>query len=427
MKKLIAILYLLSIYLMVSCSSFNKPLCRIQENGLYGFIDTLGNVIITPQYKYVSFFSDEGFSLIISSAQFNQAHDTISIHYGFINKSNELVVDTTNILSIYINDLAIWRMADPDEFVKGFNSKNLDFLASYFNELRLSQGLYPFMDEDTKLLGYKNQKGEIIIRPSFKYASRFINGAAMVSEDLEKFSLISTDGSFIKEKKWDFFLPFSSNGRTWCAEIHKPKNYDDRLSYVWTQIDTKGNILIGPINGIPGSLIFNEYDDIEDLYLYRYHDAFETYYTYIDKNGNFATDKNGDRALTLDGEQSEVFNDALSFSEGLAGVKIFMNNESRWTYMDASFNLATHELYDSVKPFSEGLAVVQQYNPTINHMGNWGVINKSFEVVIPYKFSYISNFSSGVSYARISSSIYDREGWINRKGEFIWETNRKKF
>lgn len=43
------ILIVASMIFCVSCSNNNDiPLYRIQENGLYGFIDSLGNVIIEP-------------------------------------------------------------------------------------------------------------------------------------------------------------------------------------------------------------------------------------------------------------------------------------------------------------------------------------------------------------------------------------------
>ena len=49
----------------VSCSECNGALYRIYENGLYGFIDSAGNVKIKPQFKYASDFQ-EGVALVIS-------------------------------------------------------------------------------------------------------------------------------------------------------------------------------------------------------------------------------------------------------------------------------------------------------------------------------------------------------------------------
>ena len=40
------VLIILSIVLLVACSNENRTLYRVQENGLYGFIDSIGNVII---------------------------------------------------------------------------------------------------------------------------------------------------------------------------------------------------------------------------------------------------------------------------------------------------------------------------------------------------------------------------------------------
>lgn len=49
---------LTALVFFASCKNENR-LYRIQENGLYGFIDSIGNVVIEPQYKYVSPFTKD--------------------------------------------------------------------------------------------------------------------------------------------------------------------------------------------------------------------------------------------------------------------------------------------------------------------------------------------------------------------------------
>ena len=60
----------------------SKTLFRIQENGLYGFIDSVGNVMLAPQYKYISDFSDEGYALVIDSIE-----NLRTIHFHYIDKT----------------------------------------------------------------------------------------------------------------------------------------------------------------------------------------------------------------------------------------------------------------------------------------------------------------------------------------------------
>lgn len=441
MRRTIFIIITISVFLgLISCSNTPDKLLRIQENGLYGFVDTLANVKIEPQYKYCGGFSKDGYALVISKAQI--LNDTLEIKYGFIDTHNKLIVDTINDLKIAVPELgSLWKMYDAESFVNKYNSSDLGFMDSYFAELRVSQGLYQYND-DNHHIGYKNLKGEIAIPAKFKFAGPFVENVAIVSEgitfdpnksmsdNLNTFSIINNKGEYIKEKAWAYIPPFSKAGLTWCSEINLEEDENGNLSpsLVWTQINRAGKITIGPVNGSAGSMVYNGFPDNDGLYIYYFPDIFGMHvgYSFINKDGKFATDKNGDNEITMWGEDTEVFDDVTSFSEGFAGVKVFINEESRWTFMTPNFEIATTELYDSVKPFTNNLAVVQQMNPSIKHLGDWGVIDKNFNTVIPFKFSEISSFSDGFAYAKIRSTKYDREGWINRQGVFIWETNRKK-
>ena len=66
MNKLYLSLLLVALTLL-SCDNNESRLYRIQANGLFGFIDSIGNVIIEPQYKYVGPFSKDGYACVISN------------------------------------------------------------------------------------------------------------------------------------------------------------------------------------------------------------------------------------------------------------------------------------------------------------------------------------------------------------------------
>lgn len=59
------LIWMLLSVVCLSCSRYNGNLYRIYENNLYGYIDSIGNVIIKPQFKYSSRFQD-GVALVIS-------------------------------------------------------------------------------------------------------------------------------------------------------------------------------------------------------------------------------------------------------------------------------------------------------------------------------------------------------------------------
>ena len=61
MRNLFLFIILVCLY---SCNN-SQTLYRIQEKGLFGFIDSVGNVVIEPQYKYVGEFKS-GYACVIN-------------------------------------------------------------------------------------------------------------------------------------------------------------------------------------------------------------------------------------------------------------------------------------------------------------------------------------------------------------------------
>lgn len=452
MKHLINILFCTISWVAIttSCgnSSKNMPYFRIQENGLYGFIDTMGNVVIPPSYKYVSGFTKEGYACVVSAVEMKDS--VINVRYGYINKNNDIVVDTTQILTLSLDELSTFWKVSPEFFfnsIERFNTGELDFRFVWFNELIPNRNLYVFQDKTSKLLGYKHLDGNIVILPSFKYASNMQYGVAFVnsgfeedeteelmksvSNNLNMYSLINSKGEYIKQKAWAVIAPFDKNRKTWCAEIAL-KEQDDDISIVlsWMQIDVTGKIIIGPVAGSLGSVVYNGYKDNSELYIYRFPGmlGMNPVYSFINKDGKYATDLDGDNMIITWGENAEVFQDVTNFSEGVAGALVFMEDDEnpRWAFMNPDFEIVHNEVYDSIIPFSNGLAAVEGKSMSFKHSGDWGFVNHDFELVIPYKFSDVGSFHSGLAYATIHGSIFSREGYINKLGEFVWETQRRE-
>ena len=446
MKKILGLSFVLTIIVSVSnCSVFDNKdtYFRIQENGEYGFIDSIGQVVISPTYKYVSEFTEEGYACVISSATIKDS--VLNLTYGYIKSNNDLVIDTCQHLQCSMHDLnTIWRISPQYvyECVNKFNLKALDFNFTWFSELLPHNEMFIFQDEQSKLLGYKNMKNEIIISPQYVYASSMKFGVAFTSKGIKKdrtasisdnlniYSLIDTKGNYIKRDGWALIKPFDANKKTWCAEV-AIKDIDDDFSMQmsWTQIDVNGKIVIGPVPGTLGSVIYNNGNkDNSNLYIYLFPGMWgmAPTYSFIDKDGNFATDFGGDNIISLMGENAEVFKDVTNFSDGVAGVQVYLKNDEqpRWTFMNTDFQIVGDELYDSIVPYKDGLAAVESMSNSYKHLGKWGYVNREFELVIPYKFSEVKSFYKGLAYASIFGPKFIREGYINKLGEFVWETQR---
>ena len=453
---------LLVVITLLSCNNNDSRLYRIKENGLFGFIDSIGNVKIEPQYKYVGGFSKEGYACVISQISIEEEMSPFSkldipggsdkidscihIKYGYINKNNELVVDTTNQLRIPFFSINDWGGSNLIEFAHKYIANDLDFRESALNELILNDGLFVFQDKDSKLFGYKDIEGNVKIKAKYELCRMFNNGVAVVKykkeqEDLDKISDSSITESINSKGVIDVYgnlvvtdyaiiNDYYKDGLTWALSASFSLE-DNRIKRDWVQIDKKGDIKKGPISNIAHIYNNNEYPIIViDM------GFMGAYYSFLDENGDYLTDYNGDKMLSisLDGsERTELFKDVTRFSNGLAGT-IGYNSEGESAWLFCNRNLEpVSEPYDSLLPFSEGLAAVKQLtylDKLSSHMGKWGFISMDADSVlslsIPYSFSECGSFVGGLAYFKNTGATFDIEGYINKQGKIIWQTKRKK-
>ena len=453
---------LLVVLTLLSCNNNDSRLYRVQVNGLFGFIDSIGNVIIEPQYKYVGAFSKDGYACVISHINIEEEVSPFSkldipgvsenmdscvyIKYGYINKKNELVVDTTNLLRIPFYSINDWGGPNLIEFAHKYIANNLDFRENALNELILNDGLFVFQDRDSKLFGYKDIEGNIKIEPKYEFCRMFSNGVAVVkykkdqekndkisdssiTESLNSTGVIDVNGNMVVTD-YAIINDYNKDGLTWALSASFSLD-DNGFKRDWVQIDKQGDIKKGPISNIAHIYNNQEYPIIViDM------GSMGVYYSFLDENGDYLTDFNGDKMLSLsfDGnERSELFKDVTRFSSGLAGtIGYNSEGESAWLFCDRNLEPVS-EPYDSLLPFSEGLAAVKQLthlDKLPSHMGKWGFISMDADSIlslsIPYSFSECGSFTGGLAYFMNTGATFDIEGYINKQGKIIWKTKRKK-
>lgn len=418
MKKIIYLL-LITVVSLCSCIQNNK-LFRIEKDGLYGFIDSLGNVIIEPQYTYVGKFCS-GYACIISSITMSR-DSIVKITYGYINTRNELVIDTVNTIKSSVEDKRLFEK---------FNKRDLGFRID-ISMLDLRDDRYVYQDPISKHYGYKNSEGEISIKAKYDYANSFSHGRAIVRDTLNfekdkdscamtnREGIIDKYGKLIVKPEYGYISSFYNNA-TWASFVRKDNN---NIIREWVLIDKNGKVLIPPF---PMEFVHNSN---EGLYVVEGINSGMGYYTWIDSKGNFISDFNHDGELRSNSKfiRTETFGDVTAFSDGFAGIRAtYTTNQPAWFFFNKELR-SNYIPYDSLLPFSEGVAAVKEFIPEDNghRSGKWGFIDAHAQITIPYQFSECGLFRGGLAYFKNCGSTYDIEGYINKNGKIVWQTKCKK-
>ena len=389
---------------LCSCRQVPKNLYPIYENGKYGYIDSLGNEVIKPQYLYASFFS-EGIALVIvdtvciysdtfrdekgSSFYIPPKPNKIKYKYGYISLDNKLVVDT--ILTYEFENI------DNDwDNIKKIISEGKQLNLQWLN---CSNDRILYQDSITQLFGYMDSKGETIITPQYKDGYQFTEGLAAVQilnkdlRDSPKWGYIDINGNLVIESKYSSASTFRESKA--IVEFREMKRKDDgKFSF------TKSSIIInisGKIIGTPFNMTTTIYPYNDGIACtYNHLGKLDLGYNFIDENGNYL----------IDGTLIDV----TKFGNGYAGVKIDSTN---WVFVDKRMNIISEE-YEEVKPFNENYAAIKKDNL-------WGYIDTTFQVKIPCKYDNCSSFKNGLASFEIKREALMIEGYINKRGEVVWQ------
>lgn len=424
-KKIINKLLILAFLVVAgSCSNNNEPLYRIQKNGLYGFIDSIGNVVIEPQYKYVGYFNDDGYATVITQVNyelkkkksaFNTGVDTLLVFkYGFINKNNSLIVDTIHTIKLTKLQATAWGFFDTNKMVKDFNS-NTNFLTTIYDyRIKLRAGLFVVQDPKTYLMGYMNIKGDTVIPAKYECCHPFYDGVARIRIKDEGFNVLKTVNAEmlidslgrLKGTKGYAFIRDFTNGYSWASKIVKEEG---KFESFWYLLDTNGRVCSDSIWG--GNIVI--YNSPSDWYVYQLDFFGKKLYSFINKEGKFANDKNHDDILSLG---DETFTDVTFIKNHIVGLKALYNDTPVWAFADDNFEFKSQP-FDSLCQFTENMAAVKEFSKTKTD-SKWGFVDRNYKEIIPYKYDKVEPFYNGLAYFKVANI----EGYINKKGETVWST-----
>ncbi|NPD86792.1 WG repeat-containing protein [Lentimicrobium sp. L6] len=168
---------------------FSEGLAPIKIKGAYGYIDTLGQVVIRPKYKSTGHFNGG-----VAWAK------NLDGRVGYIDKSGKWLVEPIFIIGddydpesgyARVKSTRGWAYIDTaNQFT------NLGVTNDYFN---FSEGLA--INRENGRIGFIDHTGEWVIKPYFAVAHKFTNGFARVQVN-GKWGLIDKKGEWLVEPNY---------------------------------------------------------------------------------------------------------------------------------------------------------------------------------------------------------------------------------
>ena len=443
------------ILLFASCNEkkkFEGYLYPIKENGLYGYIDSVGNRIIEPKFLWASPFTD-GLAMVVVDTIYREvldsvdfevnARDTISkdyrmlVKYGYIDKTGKFA----------INPSLISYVSMPED---GFHISDL---ASCSNALsrHIFYSKRALYDDTTNWKnGYIDVNGVIVIKPQFYYSEPFSYGRAIVRRNVSA-PIYYNDMCLNPSKLRCSYIDTLGNIKT-IYNYEKLTKFNGRRgigTYYEMLKDSLGNLDgftvhndIVDVNGevIKDLGIWNRFYDYsrdgisiakQVMHLQVYDGMYDSY-SFVDEDGNYLQPLKGLTNYQIDSlnrcddiievlQENAPIADVTYFNDGFAGIT---PDCERWFVIDKYLIIhgyGKESIFEDFRPFANGLAAVKRN-------GKWGYINKKIKEQIPCKYD-----SCGLAYPFLEEIFeYDIQGdiskigYINRNDSLIWENKIPK-
>ena len=368
----------------ISCTGHNDCLYPIVVDGKYGYINNIGKEVITPQYMYASEFS-EGCALVVVDTTWSSGgtYGECTYKYGYINESNKIIIDTL--------------LYGQFEGFKGYISISPELC---HNGRIKFEKKYGDSDLDVRV-GYMDKRGKIIVEPIYYDGLQYSDGVAAVEGD-DGWGYIDINGDVIIDLIYMEASSFS-------------EGYAIVSSYDYIIIDKQGNICSKKIEmDIPTSeLLMYPFHDGLALVKPKYYFYEHEIWKYINKQGDIGPKTNSFYFGRT--EIKRFYYSASEFSEGYATVS---EEKDKFHFIDTNLERVSSD-YDGAFSFKEGLARVKK--------SKWGYINKNFELVIPYQYDFCSDFKNGMAQFSVDLGDIIIYGYINQKGEIIWQNKKITF
>lgn len=366
----ILLLIAVALLALASCSSQEKKwtnLFLISQDGLYGYIDGAGKVIIKPQFYNAKDFS-EGMAAIIP------ATDSGSTLWSYIDETGEIVIKNQEESFPFSEGLLRVKMNDKYGYVDKRGANAIPTTFDWADDF--SEGLASVVIGSEK--GYIDKTGQIVIRHQAKGAWKFSEGLARVYFFGDGGGFIDKAGKIAINRIGEDF----SDGLSLVGDITSKTGFMDRTGK--TVIESKFDLAEPFSDGL--AQVF-----VKTSYGYKY--------GYIDRSGTIVVPPEFDDPCgncPLDSR----------FSEGLAAASLGPKG---------GFVSNTGAVVSDPDPYRE----IKSHDG-ITRTHGIGYIDKTGRFVIKPQFKSAEPFSGGL--ARVGDG--EKFGYIDKTGKYIWNPTK---
>ena len=334
---------------------FTKTMGEVTQ---WGYIDTLGNIRIEPQFMYAGKF-EEGLAVIGKNSQL-----------GYVNKRGEVVIEPQFDEAYPFRDG--YALAVKNQKFGVINKKGSAVVDFKYQELGASiSGLRLALKNDQ--YGYVNALGETAIDFKYDFAYDFKGAYALVENDTAT-GLIDIQGNQIIPPVFEQLYFLNS-------------------SILRGKLQGK----YGMIHILGDTLIPFQYDLLGELASNRIMAVEEGEYFYLNSKGETAVDKRYNYEPA-----------ALNYAEFQAGYAAYKNNKGNFGIMDTNGARVFPAIFENVGAFDSTLTAVKRY-------GKWGYANGEVDLIIDYQFDYAWAFENG----RAKIELDGKQGIIDLEGNVI--------
>lgn len=292
---------------------FSEGLAAIKQNGLWGYINVKGEIVIPYQYTFAMPFS-EGLAMV-----------TLDSQEGFIDKQGSQVIPFKHL------------------FAEDFR-----------------EGLAVVSDEEGEVYGYVDQAGKVVIPFQYEYADSFYEDLAVVSKEIDDELLtgfINQQGETVIDFKFldanNFVDDYTS------AEIEGYKVVINKLGEEVLRIPNSeglrvrsyGEALLWLENGVWSYQNLNTGEKRVILDMEGISAIDDGLIVIRDKKGKFGVlDKKGQMPIPC------IYDELGTPSEGFVAFR----QNKKYGFLDYRGNVIIKPKYDETSVFSSGVAIVKK-------------------------------------------------------------------